>query len=71
MMIYIIGFYIIGTPASLFLVFTCDLEVAGIWYGLIIASGASSLIFYYEIKKMDWDKCITEVRERVALEKME
>ncbi|KAL4454328.1 hypothetical protein ABPG74_012285 [Tetrahymena malaccensis] len=71
MMIYIIGFYVIGFPTSLFMVFTLDLEVSGIWYGLIIASGASSLIFYYEIQRMDWDKCIEFVKERVDQEKLE
>jgi len=69
MLVYIFGFYVVGVPTAFLLTFTAGLQVAGVWFSLIIASGVPCAIFYFDISKMDWDKCIIEVRERVALEK--
>lgn len=71
MCIFMIGFYAIGCPATLLLVFTFDLQVSGAWWGLIIASGSTCLIFYYVIQHIDWDACIIDVRKRVAEEEEE
>jgi Na+-driven multidrug efflux pump len=53
----------------LFLVYVMELELGGVWIGLIVAALAAVIMFYITTAKMNWDECIKSVRSRVANEK--
>jgi Na+-driven multidrug efflux pump len=55
MVIYIIGFYFFGIISLIILVGILDLNLYGVWFSLIVASGSASLMFAREIKNIDWN----------------
>lgn len=71
MWIFVTGYYLIGVPITLFLVFGLNLGIHGVWYALFSVCAIGTIMFVIAIKRMDWDTCIESVRVRVALEKGE
>jgi multidrug resistance protein, MATE family len=69
MLIFFSGFYLVGLPSMLFLVYVMELELVGVWIGLTVAASAAVIMFYITTTKMNWDECIKSVRYRVANEK--
>eukprot|EP00301_Raphidiophrys_heterophryoidea_P003652 c11641_g1_i1.p1 GENE.c11641_g1_i1~~c11641_g1_i1.p1 ORF type:complete len:474 (+),score=96.60 c11641_g1_i1:346-1767(+) len=64
----LVGFWVIGVPASCILAFKYDLEVAGLWWGLLIGLVATSSIGCVLISRVDWKKEATNAQARIKLE---
>uniref|UniRef100_A0A8C1U5U4 Multidrug and toxin extrusion protein n=1 Tax=Cyprinus carpio TaxID=7962 RepID=A0A8C1U5U4_CYPCA len=55
------GYYCIGLPSSIVLMFTAKLQVAGFWLGLFIAVFLLAIFFTVAIFKLNWKKLTEEV----------
>ncbi|EGW34749.1 uncharacterized protein SPAPADRAFT_69159 [Spathaspora passalidarum NRRL Y-27907] len=60
----LVGYYLIALPGAYFFAFVANLELLGLWCGMIIALGFVSLTQLYFVIISDWDnvidKCINE-----------
>ncbi|XP_062408850.1 multidrug and toxin extrusion protein 1-like isoform X2 [Sardina pilchardus] len=61
-----IGYYLIGLPLLIALIFAAQLEVIGFWLGLLIASVLLAVFFVIVIFKLDWKKMTKEAVERAG-----
>ncbi|XP_053311932.1 multidrug and toxin extrusion protein 2-like [Spea bombifrons] len=68
-----VGYYIIGLPIAVFLMFPVKLGVIGFWSGMIISVFLQVLFFGAFITCMDWNKACEEaqVRAGVKLDKQD
>uniref|UniRef100_A0A8C2FF03 Multidrug and toxin extrusion protein n=1 Tax=Cyprinus carpio TaxID=7962 RepID=A0A8C2FF03_CYPCA len=55
------GYYCIGLPSSIVLMFIAKLQVAGFWLGLLIAVFLLAIFFIVAIFKLNWKKMTEEV----------
>ncbi|KAI5098937.1 hypothetical protein C0J45_11076 [Silurus meridionalis] len=62
----LIGYYCIGLPLSITLTFPAKLQVAGFWWGLLIAVFLLSIFFIVIIFKLNWKKITEEAIERAG-----
>ncbi|XP_042595539.1 solute carrier family 47 member 4 [Cyprinus carpio] len=60
------GYYCIGLPSSIVLMFTAKLQVAGFWLGLFIAVFLLAIFFTVAIFKLNWKKLTEEAIERTG-----
>ncbi|XP_043114932.1 solute carrier family 47 member 4 isoform X2 [Puntigrus tetrazona] len=60
------GYYCIGLPSSIVLMFTAKLQVAGFWLGLLIAVFLLAIFFTVAIFKLNWKKMTEEAIERTG-----
>uniref|UniRef100_A0A671MQ36 Multidrug and toxin extrusion protein n=1 Tax=Sinocyclocheilus anshuiensis TaxID=1608454 RepID=A0A671MQ36_9TELE len=60
------GYYCIGLPMSIVLMFTAKLQVAGFWLGLLIAVFLLAIFFIVAIFKLNWKKMTEEAIERTG-----
>ncbi|XP_073673839.1 solute carrier family 47 member 4 [Garra rufa] len=60
------GYYCIGLPSSIVLMFTAKLQVAGFWLGLLIAVFLLAIFFTVVIFKLNWKKMTQEAVERTG-----
>ncbi|ATY67179.1 MATE efflux family [Cordyceps militaris] len=63
----IFGHYVIALPLSLTLAFYFDWKIKGMWTGITGGLIVVSIIEYFYILKVDWQKVATEARSRNAL----
>ncbi|NXF87089.1 S47A2 protein, partial [Eubucco bourcierii] len=57
-----VGYYAIGLPIGLSLMFAAKMGVLGLWVGMIICISLQALSFLIFIIRMDWKKAAAEVR---------
>ncbi|KTF78896.1 hypothetical protein cypCar_00014258 [Cyprinus carpio] len=60
------GYYCIGLPSSIVLMFIAKLQVAGFWLGLLIAVFLLAIFFIVAIFKLNWKKMTEEAIERTG-----
>ncbi|KAA0702047.1 Multidrug and toxin extrusion protein 1 [Triplophysa tibetana] len=60
------GYYCIGLPLSIVLMFTANLQVAGFWLGLLIAVFLLAIFFIVAIFRLNWKKMTEEAIERTG-----
>ncbi|KAI7800439.1 solute carrier family 47 member 4 [Triplophysa rosa] len=60
------GYYCIGLPLSIVLMFTAKLQVAGFWLGLLIAVFLLAIFFIVAIFRLNWKKMTEEAIERTG-----
>ncbi|XP_016414119.1 multidrug and toxin extrusion protein 1-like [Sinocyclocheilus rhinocerous] len=60
------GYYCIGLPTGIVLMFTAKLQVAGFWLGLLIAVFLLAIFFVVAIFKLNWKKMTEEAIERTG-----
>ncbi|XP_051965808.1 multidrug and toxin extrusion protein 1-like [Xyrauchen texanus] len=60
------GYYCIGLPSSIVLMFTAKLQVAGFWLGLLIAVFLLAIFFIIAIFKLNWKKMTEEAIKRTG-----
>ncbi|RXN07623.1 multidrug and toxin extrusion 1-like protein [Labeo rohita] len=60
------GYYCIGLPSSIVLMFTAKLQVAGFWLGLLIAVFLLAIFFTVAIFRLNWKKMTEEAIERTG-----
>ncbi|XP_068945703.1 multidrug and toxin extrusion protein 1 isoform X1 [Petaurus breviceps papuanus] len=62
-----IGYYIIGLPIGISLMFVANLGVIGLWSGIIICSALQAFCFLGFILRLNWEKASEEARVRAKL----
>ncbi|XP_076137788.1 solute carrier family 47 member 4 [Alosa pseudoharengus] len=61
-----IGYYCIGLPLLIALIFAAQLDVIGFWLGLLISTALLAVFFIIVIFKLDWKKMTKEAVERAG-----
>ncbi|XP_068766581.1 multidrug and toxin extrusion protein 1 isoform X1 [Struthio camelus] len=64
-----IGYYAIGLPIGISLMFAAKLGVLGLWVGMIVCISLQALSFSAFVIRMDWKKAAEEAQIRAGLEK--
>ncbi|XP_057843556.1 protein DETOXIFICATION 33 [Cryptomeria japonica] len=60
----IVCYYFIGVPISAFLAFKCNLQVKGIWMGLLVGTSSQILILAFNTYRTDWAKEANAAKNR-------
>uniref|UniRef100_A0A2P2JEC6 Uncharacterized protein n=1 Tax=Rhizophora mucronata TaxID=61149 RepID=A0A2P2JEC6_RHIMU len=58
-------YYVIGVPTGILLGYVADLQVKGLWIGLLSGVVMQSVILSYLIWRTDWDEQVKKASERV------
>ncbi|KAK6945597.1 Multi antimicrobial extrusion protein, partial [Dillenia turbinata] len=58
-------YYVIGIPLGLFLGYVTDLQVKGLWIGMICGVGAQTLVLSYITWSANWDDQVGKASERL------
>ncbi|XP_072496109.1 multidrug and toxin extrusion protein 1 isoform X1 [Notamacropus eugenii] len=66
-----IGYYVIGLPIGISLMFAANLGVRGLWSGIIICSILQAVCFLGFILRLNWEKASEEARVRAKLKDQE
>lgn len=64
--INVFAFYCIGIPMSYFLTFSCDLGIAGLWYGITSGLIFMSIFQSYAVFACDWNKIMYAAKLRTS-----
>ncbi|XP_051491934.1 multidrug and toxin extrusion protein 2-like [Apus apus] len=64
-----IGYYGIGLPVGISLMFAAKMGVLGLWVGMIICISLQALSFSAFVMRMDWKKAAEEAQVRAGLKK--
>jgi multidrug resistance protein, MATE family len=57
-------YYVVALPLGLFLAFKMDLEIYGLWTGLVVGIACISLGQQYFVFKADWDQIVEDASNR-------
>ncbi|CAN9510798.1 unnamed protein product [Ophioblennius macclurei] len=63
-----VGYYFIGFPIGVSLMFPANMGILGLWTGLticVLMQATFFLIFFY---RLDWNKCCNEARQRAGIQ---
>ncbi|KAJ7997541.1 hypothetical protein DPEC_G00230080, partial [Dallia pectoralis] len=66
----LLGYYGIGLPIGISLMFATKMGIFGLWIGLFVCVAVQTLLFIVMLCKMDWMKATQEALMRVGLEHM-
>ncbi|XP_055036436.2 multidrug and toxin extrusion protein 1 isoform X1 [Misgurnus anguillicaudatus] len=64
----IVGYYLIGLPIGVTLMFGVNMGIIGLWVGLFVCAFLQSLFFIILIWKMDWKKATQEALVRAGVQ---
>ncbi|XP_075627945.1 multidrug and toxin extrusion protein 2 [Balearica regulorum gibbericeps] len=64
-----IGYYAIGLPIGISLMFAAKMGVLGLWVGMIVCISLQALSFSAFVMRMDWKKAAEEAQVRAGLKK--
>ncbi|XP_032860784.2 multidrug and toxin extrusion protein 1 [Tyto alba] len=64
-----IGYYAVGLPIGISLMFAAKMGVLGLWVGMIICISLQALSFSAFVMRMDWKKAAEEAQVRAGLKK--
>uniref|UniRef100_A0A8B9F4V6 Multidrug and toxin extrusion protein n=1 Tax=Amazona collaria TaxID=241587 RepID=A0A8B9F4V6_9PSIT len=64
-----VGYYTIGLPIGISLMFAAKMGVLGLWVGMIICISLQALSFSTFVVRMDWKKAAEEAQVRAGLKK--
>ncbi|KAM4699219.1 multidrug and toxin extrusion protein 2-like [Discoglossus pictus] len=62
-----VGYYIIGFPIGISLMFAAKLGILGLWAGMIICVFLQALFFFIFVLRMDWTVACKEARVRAGV----
>ncbi|XP_063809937.1 multidrug and toxin extrusion protein 2-like isoform X2 [Pseudophryne corroboree] len=62
-----VGYYLLGLPIGISLMFAAKLGVVGLWCGMIFPIVLQVLVFISYILRMDWDKACEEAQVRAGV----
>lgn len=63
--INIFSFYVVGLPVSYILTFKCDMNLAGLWIGIIAGLISMNILqFYIVFINCDWEKIVHDAERR-------
>ncbi|KAM6049080.1 multidrug and toxin extrusion protein 2-like [Chlamydotis macqueenii] len=66
-----IGYYAIGLPIGISLMFAAKMGVLGLWVGMILCISLQALSFSAFVMRMDWKKAAEEAQVRAGLKKQQ
>ncbi|PKU37776.1 multidrug and toxin extrusion protein 2-like [Limosa lapponica baueri] len=64
-----IGYYAIGLPIGISLMFVAKMGVVGLWVGMIVSISLQALSFLAFVMRMDWKKAAEEAQVRAGRKK--
>uniref|UniRef100_A0A8B9QQF0 Multidrug and toxin extrusion protein n=1 Tax=Apteryx owenii TaxID=8824 RepID=A0A8B9QQF0_APTOW len=64
-----IGYYAVGLPIGISLMFAAQLGVLGLWVGMIVCISLQALSFSTFVMRIDWKKAAEEAQIRAGLKK--
>ncbi|XP_042686119.1 multidrug and toxin extrusion protein 2-like [Centrocercus urophasianus] len=64
-----VGYYAVGLPIGISLMFAAKMGVLGLWVGMILCISLQSLSFSAFVMRMDWKKAAEEAQVRAGLKK--
>ncbi|KAM8991063.1 multidrug and toxin extrusion protein 2-like [Ara ararauna] len=64
-----VGYYTMGLPIGISLMFAAKMGVLGLWVGMIICISLQALSFSTFVMRMDWKKAAEEAQVRAGLKK--
>ncbi|OXB71884.1 UNVERIFIED_CONTAM: hypothetical protein H355_004230 [Colinus virginianus] len=64
-----VGYYAVGLPIGISLMFAAKMGVLGLWVGMIVCISLQSLSFFAFVVRMDWKKAAEEAQVRAGLKK--
>ncbi|XP_042735939.1 multidrug and toxin extrusion protein 2-like [Lagopus leucura] len=64
-----VGYYAVGLPIGISLMFAAKMGVLGLWVGMIVCISLQSLSFSAFVMRMDWKKAAEEAQVRAGLKK--
>ncbi|XP_068178792.1 multidrug and toxin extrusion protein 1-like isoform X2 [Antennarius striatus] len=67
----LLGYYVIGTPIGVSLMFATDMGIVGLWIGLCICVLMQSSFFLTFVCRMNWKKAAEEALVRAGVQKEE
>ncbi|XP_054897702.1 multidrug and toxin extrusion protein 1-like [Poeciliopsis prolifica] len=67
----LVGFYVIGFPIGISLMFPAKLGIVGLWTGLTICVLMQSIFFVIYLCKLDWEKAVKEALVRAGVQSNE
>ncbi|XP_030078256.1 multidrug and toxin extrusion protein 2 [Microcaecilia unicolor] len=62
-----IGYYLIGLPIAISLIFAAKLGVIGLWYGMITCGFFPAIVFVVYILRINWKKASMQAQHRAGL----
>ncbi|XP_064158104.1 multidrug and toxin extrusion protein 1-like isoform X1 [Anguilla rostrata] len=67
----LVGFYFVGYPIGMSLMFAANLGITGLWTGLLICVFLQAGLFFIIILKLDWKKAGIEAQVRAGVQTTE
>ncbi|XDV39069.1 hypothetical protein PO909_008361 [Leuciscus waleckii] len=64
----IVGYYIVGFPVGVSLMFALNMGIVGLWTGFFVSAFTQSLFFIVLICKLDWKKATQEALIRAGVQ---
>ncbi|XP_029957238.1 multidrug and toxin extrusion protein 1-like [Salarias fasciatus] len=63
-----VGFYIVGLPVGVSLMFPVELGIVGFWIGLLISVSSQAAVYIAYLCKFSWKKATLEALERAGVQ---
>ncbi|CAK6969826.1 multidrug and toxin extrusion protein 1-like [Scomber scombrus] len=67
----LVGFYFIGLPIGLSLMFAANMGIVGLWTGLVTCVTLQLTVFIIFLCKLDWNKAVEEALVRAGVQNAE
>ncbi|XP_061595261.1 multidrug and toxin extrusion protein 1-like [Cololabis saira] len=62
-----LGYYFVGFPIGVSLMFPVKMGIVGIWMGLLICALLQSVIYVIYLSRLNWNKATAEAQERAGV----
>ncbi|CAL8356708.1 unnamed protein product [Boreogadus saida] len=66
-----VGYYIIGFPIGVSLMFAAHMGIVGLWTGLLFCVGIQAVFFLVFLSKLNWQKASDEALVRAGVQRVE
>ncbi|XP_008285983.1 multidrug and toxin extrusion protein 1-like [Stegastes partitus] len=67
----LVGYYFIGFPIGVSLMFAAKMGIVGLWTGLTVCVGMQSIFFLVYLYKLDWNKAAEEALVRAGVQSID
>ncbi|XP_027874986.1 multidrug and toxin extrusion protein 1 [Xiphophorus couchianus] len=67
----LVGYYVIGFPIGVSLMFAAKMGIIGLWTGLTVCVLMQSIFFLIHVSKLNWEKAVKEALVRAGVQSKE